>query len=101
MDTIFGVPTSALIGQLMVGLINGSFYALLSLGLSIIFGLLHVVNFAHGSQFMLGAFVAWALLHDLGLGYRWALVLAPLVVAASGVLLERLLLRLLSAFDHV
>lgn len=101
MDTIFGVPTSALIGQLMVGLINGSFYALMSLGLSIIFGLLHVVNFAHGAQYMLGAFVAWALLHYLGLGYWWALVIAPLVVAASGVVLERLLLRHLYAIDHV
>lgn len=101
MDTIFGVPTAALIGQLMVGLINGSFYALMSLGLSIIFGLLHVVNFAHGAQYMLGAFVAWALLHYLGLGYWWALVIAPLVVAASGVLLERLLLRHLYSIDHV
>ncbi|MEJ5029010.1 MULTISPECIES: branched-chain amino acid ABC transporter permease [unclassified Comamonas] len=101
MDTIFGIPTAALIGQLVVGLINGSFYALMSLGLSIIFGLLHVVNFAHGAQYMLGAFVAWGLLHYLGLSYWWALILAPLVVAAFGILLERTMLRHLYAVDHV
>lgn len=101
MDTIFGIPTAALIGQLVVGLINGSFYALMSLGLSIIFGLLHVVNFAHGAQYMLGAFVAWGLLHYLGLSYWWALILAPLVVAAFGILLERIMLRHLYAVDHV
>ena len=101
MDTLFGIPTAALIGQLVVGLINGSFYALMSLGLSIIFGLLHVVNFAHGAQYMLGAFVAWGLLHYLGLSYWWALILAPLVVAAFGILLERTMLRHLYAVDHV
>lgn len=101
MDTIFGIPTAALIGQLVVGLINGSFYALMSLGLSIIFGLLHVVNFAHGAQYMLGAFVAWGLLHYLGLNYWWALILSPLVVAAFGILLERTMLRHLYAVDHV
>ncbi|WP_312461131.1 branched-chain amino acid ABC transporter permease [Comamonas sp.] len=101
MDTLFGIPTAALIGQLVVGLINGSFYALMSLGLSIIFGLLHVVNFAHGAQYMLGAFVAWGLLHYLGLSYWWALILAPLVVAAFGILLERTMLRRLYAVDHV
>ncbi len=101
MDTIFGIPTAALIGQLVVGLINGSFYALMSLGLLIIFGLLHVVNFAHGAQYMLGAFVAWGLLHYLGLSYWWALILAPLVVAAFGILLERTMLRHLYAVDHV
>jgi len=101
MDTLFGIPTAALIGQLVVGLINGSFYALMSLGLSIIFGLLHVVNFAHGAQYMLGAFVAWGLLHYLGLSYWWALILAPQVVAAFGILLERTMLRHLYAVDHV
>ena len=101
MDSIFGIPMAALIGQLVVGLINGAFYALMSLGLSIIFGLLHVVNFAHGAQYMLGAFVAWGLLQYLGLGYWWALVLAPLVVAAFGVLMERLFLRRLYSLDHV
>ncbi|MBO9514226.1 MAG: branched-chain amino acid ABC transporter permease [Variovorax sp.] len=101
MDTLFGIPTAALVGQLVVGLINGAFYALMSLGLSIIFGLLHVVNFAHGAQYMLGAFVAWALLQYFGLGYWWALALAPLVVAAFGVVLERLFLRHLYGLDHV
>ncbi|SCK29132.1 branched-chain amino acid transport system permease protein [Variovorax sp. HW608] len=101
MDSIFGIPTAALVGQLIVGLINGAFYALMSLGLSIIFGLLHVVNFAHGAQYMLGAFVAWGLLQYLGLGYWWALLLAPLVVAAFGIVLERLFLRHLYGLDHV
>ncbi|MBS0343759.1 MAG: branched-chain amino acid ABC transporter permease, partial [Proteobacteria bacterium] len=101
MDSIFGIPTAALVGQLVVGLINGAFYALMSLGLSIIFGLLHVVNFAHGAQYMLGAFVAWAALQYLGLGYWWALVLAPLVVGGFGVVLERLFLRRLYGLDHV
>jgi len=101
MDTVFGIPTAALVGQLMVGLINGSFYALMSLGLSIIFGLLHVVNFAHGAQYMLGAFVAWALLQYLGLGYWWALLIAPVVVGCFGLVFERLFLRRLYALDHV
>jgi len=101
MDSFFGIPWAALIGQLMVGLINGSFYALMSLGLSIIFGLLHVVNFAHGAQYMLGAFVAWGLLEYLGIGYWPALLIAPLVVAAFGLAFERLLLRRLYALDHV
>jgi branched-chain amino acid transport system permease protein len=101
MDSIFGIPTAAIVGQLMVGLINGAFYALMSLGLSIIFGLLHVVNFAHGAQYMLGAFVAWALLEYLGLSYWWALVIAPLAVAGFGLVFERLLLRRLYSLDHV
>jgi branched-chain amino acid transport system permease protein len=91
--------TQALFGQLLVGLINGSFYALLSLGLAIIFGLLDVVNFAHGAQYMLGAFVAWMALTYLGVGYGWALVLAPAVVGLSGVVVERLLLRRLYGLD--
>jgi branched-chain amino acid transport system permease protein len=101
MDSIFGIPTAALVGQLVVGLINGAFYALMSLGLSIIFGLLRVVNFAHGAQYMLGAFVAWALLQYLGLGYWWALVLTPLVVGGFGIVLERVFLRHLYGLDHV
>ena len=101
MDSLFGIPIAAIVGQLMVGLINGAFYALMSLGLSIIFGLLHVVNFAHGAQYMLGAFVAWALLEYLGLSYWWALVIAPLVVAGFGLVFERLFLRRLYGFDHV
>ncbi len=101
MDGLFGIPWAALIGQLLVGLINGAFYALMSLGLSIIFGLLHVVNFAHGAQYMLGAFVAWGLLEYFGIGYWPALVIAPLVVAAFGIVFERLMLRRLYALDHV
>ena len=89
----------ALSGQLLVGLINGSFYALLSLGLAIIFGLLDVVNFAHGAQYMLGAFAAWMALTYLGIGYGWALVLVPIVVGALGVLVERLFLRRLYGID--
>jgi branched-chain amino acid transport system permease protein len=89
----------ALSGQLLVGLINGSFYALLSLGLAIIFGLLDVVNFAHGAQYMLGAFFAWMALTYLGIGYGWALVLAPAAVGVIGVGIERLLLRRLYGLD--
>lgn len=90
-----------LIAQIVIGLINGSFYALMSLGLAIIFGLLRVVNFAHGAQFMLGAFVAWGLIEYLGIGYWWSLLLAPLVVGGFGILVERLMLRRLYRFDHV
>jgi branched-chain amino acid transport system permease protein len=89
----------ALAGQLLVGLINGSFYALLSLGLAVIFGLLNVVNFAHGAQYMLGAFVAWIGLTYLGIGYWWALVLTPLVVGVLGMVFERLCLRRLQGLD--
>jgi len=101
MESIFGIPVAAVIGQVIIGLINGSFYALMSLGLAIIFGLLHVVNFAHGAQYTLGAFVAWALLEYLGLGYWWALIVAPVVVGLFGVLMERLFLRKLYQVDHV
>jgi branched-chain amino acid transport system permease protein len=100
-ETIFGVPLAAFVGQLLVGMINGSFYALMSLGLAIIFGLLHVVNFAHGAQYMLGAFVAWGLLEYTGLGYWWALVIAPIVVGGVGIILERTMLRRLYHLDHV
>ena len=101
MTTIFGVPTQALFGQLLLGLINGSFYAILSLGLAIIFGLLNIINFAHGALYMMGAFVAWMLLSYLGLGYWWALGLAPLVVGVFGILLERVLIARLYKLDHL
>src|SRR5436309_397664 len=87
------VPVQALFGQLLIGLINGSFYALLSLGLAIIFGLLNVINFCHGALYMLGAFVAWGLLEKTGIGYWPALLIAPLVVGLFGVVIERTLLR--------
>jgi branched-chain amino acid transport system permease protein len=101
METILGVPTGAFLGQVVTGLINGAFYALMSLGLAIIFGLLHVVNFAHGAQYMIGAFVAWAILEYLGLSYWWALLIAPLAVGAVGLVMERLMLRHLYRLDHV
>src|SRR5216110_1393034 len=90
---LLAVPVQALFGQLLIGLINGSFYALLSLGLAVIFGLLNVVNFAHGALYMTGAFVAWIALNNFGVNYWAALVLAPLVVGVLGVGLERLLIR--------
>src|SRR5947199_6832467 len=101
MTEIFGVPTQALLGQLLIGLINGSFYALMSLGLAVIFGLLQIVNFAHGAQYMLGAFVAWGLLEYLGIGYWPALLIAPFIVAAFGLFLERTMLRRLYKLNHV
>ena len=101
MSEIFGVPTQALFGQLLIGLINGSFYALLSLGLAVIFGLLNIINFTHGAQYMMGAFVAYFLLNKLGLGYWWALVLVPIAVGASGVIIERLMLSRLYKLDHL
>jgi branched-chain amino acid transport system permease protein len=90
-----------LFGQLLLGLINGAFYALLSLGLAVIFGMLNVINFTHGAQFMLGAFVAWMLLNYLGIGYWWALLLAPLIVGVTGVLLERAMISKLYKLDHL
>jgi branched-chain amino acid transport system permease protein len=101
MDTIFGVPTQALFGQLLIGLINGSFYALLSLGLAVIFGLLNIINFTHGAQYMMGAFCAWFLLNKLGVGYWWALAIAPVAIGAFGVLIERLMIRHLYQLDHL
>jgi branched-chain amino acid transport system permease protein len=101
MTDIFGIPTQALFGQLLIGLINGSFYALLSLGLAVIFGLLNIINFAHGALYMMGAFCAWLLLNKLGLSYWWALVLAPIIVAAFGMLIERLMLSRLYHLDHL
>ena len=96
-----GIPPQVFFGQLMLGFINGSFYAILSLGLSIIFGLLNIINFSHGAQYMLGAFVAWMLLAYLGLGYWWALLLAPIIVGVFGMLLERLLISRLYHLDHL
>ena len=101
MSEIFGVPTQALFGQLLIGLINGAFYALLSLGLAVIFGLLNIINFAHGAQYMMGAFCAWFLLHKLGLNYWWALVIAPVAVGATGMVIERLMLSRLYKLDHI
>jgi branched-chain amino acid transport system permease protein len=101
MTEIFGVPTQALFGQLLIGLINGSFYALLSLGLAVIFGLLNIINFTHGAQYMLGAFAAYFLLNKLGLNYWWALVLAPLAVGFTGVVFERLMISRLYKLDHL
>lgn len=98
---IFGVPSQALFGQLLLGLINGSFYAMLSLGLAVIFGLLNIVNFAHGALYMTGAFVAWFLLQYLGLGYWLALVLAPVLVGLLGATIERTMLKRLHGLDHL
>src|SRR5437879_2958012 len=98
---IFGVPTQALFGQLLIGLINGSFYALLSLGLAVIFGLLNIINFTHGAQYMMGAFCAYFLMTRLGLGYWWALAITPLAVGAIGTLIERLMLSRLYKLDHL
>ena len=100
-DTIFGVPSGALFGQLLIGLINGSFYAILSLGLAVIFGLLNIINFTHGAQYMMGAFVAWFLLQYAGLGYWWALLLAPIAVGLLGIVLERTMLQRLYKLDHL
>jgi branched-chain amino acid transport system permease protein len=99
--TIFGVPTQALFGQLLIGLINGAFYALLSLGLSVIFGLLNIINFTHGAQYMMGAFGAYFLLQWAGLGYWWALLIAPIVVGITGIVLERTMLKRLYQLDHL
>ena len=101
MTLIFGIPLSVMSGQLLLGLINGAFYALLSLGLAIIFGLLRIINFAHGAQYMLGAFAAVMGLNYLGVNYWMALVLAPLLVGVVGVLIERFLLRRIAGEDHL
>ncbi len=101
MTEIFGVPLLALLGQLVLGLVNGSFYALLSLGLAIIFGMLNIINFAHGALYMMGAFASWMLLTYFGIGYFGALLLAPLLVGAFGIIIERLLLQRLYRLDHL
>jgi branched-chain amino acid transport system permease protein len=94
-------PAPAMFAQLLVGLINGAFYAMLSLGLAVIFGLLNIINFTHGAQYMLGAFCAWFLLNSLGLGYWPALILAPIIVGVLGIVIERLLLRHIYGLDHL
>jgi branched-chain amino acid transport system permease protein len=96
---IFGIPLQAFLGQLLLGLVNGAFYAMLSLGLAVIFGLLGIVNFAHGALYMLGAFAAWIMMDQLGINYWAALVLAPLVVGVLGVVIERLFLKHLYKLD--
>jgi branched-chain amino acid transport system permease protein len=101
MFQIFGVPSQALFGQLLLGLINGSFYALLSLGLAVIFGMLNIINFTHGAQYMMGAFAAYMLLQYLGLNYWVALVVVPILVGITGIIIERLFLKRIQNLDHL
>ena len=101
MMMILGIPAPLLFGQLLLGLINGAFYAMLALGLSIIFGMLNIINFAHGALFMMGAFAAWVLLHYLGVGYFPALILSPILIGAFGIVLERTLISQLYKLDHL
>lgn len=101
MFEIFGIPSTALFGQLLIGLINGSFYALLSLGLAVIFGMLNIINFTHGAQYMMGAFAAFLLLNIVGLNYWVALVVAPILVGITGVIVERVFLQWLYKLDHL
>ncbi|HVZ06501.1 branched-chain amino acid ABC transporter permease [Rhodopila sp.] len=101
MIMIFGIPGPLLFGQLLLGLINGAFYAMLSLGLAIIFGMLNIINFAHGALFMMGAFVAWMLLNYLGIGYFPALILSPLIVGIFGLALEKTIISRLYKLDHL
>jgi branched-chain amino acid transport system permease protein len=101
MIEIFGIPSQALFGQLLIGLINGSFYALLSLGLAVIFGMLNIINFSHGAQYMMGAFTAYLILQYSGLGYWPALIIAPIIVGFTGIIVERLFLQRLYKLDHL
>ncbi len=101
MSEIFGIPIQALLGQLMLGLVNGSFYAMLSLGLAVIFGMLNIINFAHGALYMAGAFLAWMGLNSWGVSYWWSLILVPLAVGAVGVAIERSMLQWLYKLDHL
>ncbi|MGX5736002.1 branched-chain amino acid ABC transporter permease [Bosea thiooxidans] len=101
MFELLGIPPQALFGQVLLGLINGSFYAILSLGLAVIFGLLNIINFTHGAQYMMGAFVAWMALNYLGMNYWVALVVSPLVVGATGIVIERFLLKRIAHLDHL
>ena len=101
MIMIFGIPAPLLFGQLLLGLINGAFYAMLSLGLAVIFGMLNIINFAHGALFMMGAFAAWMLLQYAGIGYFPSLILAPLIIGAFGVVLERTVISRLYKLDHL
>lgn len=98
---LLGVAPQALFGQLLLGLINGAFYALLSLGLAVIFGLMNVINFTHGAQYMMGAFASWMLLQYAGIPYWGALVLAPLLIGITGIIIERLLISRLYHLDHL
>jgi len=101
MFELLGIPPQALFGQLLLGLINGSFYAMLSLGLAVIFGLLNIINFTHGAQYMMGAFVTWMLLTYFGINYWAALILVPLIVGATGIVIERLMISRLYHLDHL
>ena len=101
MNELFGIPLPALMGQLMLGLVNGSFYALMSLGLAVIFGMLQIINFAHGAMYMMGAMFAWMAMVYLGVGYWWSLVLVPLAVGAFGIVIERFLLQWIYKLDHL
>jgi branched-chain amino acid transport system permease protein len=101
MDELFGIPLPLLFGQLLLGLINGAFYAMLSLGLAVIFGLLNVINFTHGAQFMMGAFAAWMLLEYFGINYWFALLLVPIIIGATGIVLEKLMISRLYKLDHL
>src|SRR2546430_1831807 len=101
MFELLGISSQALFGQLLIGLINGSFYALLSLGLAVIFGMLNIINFTHGAQYMLGAFAAYFLLLYAGLGYWWAIIIAPILVGITGIIIERLFLQWLYKLDHL
>jgi branched-chain amino acid transport system permease protein len=98
---IFGIPGPLLFGQLLLGLINGAFYAMLSLGLAVIFGMLNIINFAHGALFMMGAFASWMLLQYAGIGYFPSLIVAPLIIGAFGVVLERTIISRLYHLDHL
>ncbi len=98
---IFGIPISAFLGQLLLGLVNGSFYAMLSLGLAVIFGLLNVINFAHGALYMMGAFIAWMGLQYFGVSYWVMLFDAPLLVGVFGIIIEKTMLRWLYKLDHL
>jgi branched-chain amino acid transport system permease protein len=101
MITIFGIPGPLLFGQLLLGLINGAFYAMLSLGLAVIFGLLNIINFAHGALFMMGAFASWMLLEYAGIGYFPSLILAPLIIGVIGIILEKTIISRLYKLDHL
>src|SRR6187455_3433197 len=101
MTELFGIPLQALMGQLLIGLINGAFYAMMSLGLAVIFGLLNIINFTHGAQYMMGAFGAYFLLQYAGVGYWWSLLIAPVAVGITGIIIERLMLARLYKLDHL
>jgi len=101
MIELFGIPLQAWLGQIILGLVSGSFYAVLSLGLAVIFGMLNVINFSHGTMYMMGAYGAWMALNWLGLGYWWSLLLVPLAMIVVGIVIERLLLRWIYGLDHL